>query len=232
MAFKDRLKSWFVIDEGGTPSDKEKAKKPTAKKTSKAAPKKTSQPSPDQSTTTASTTTAEAGQVTSKFMDILLGSMEKNNLEGFDYLEFKESLTSLAKMPMDEQTRYQSAFAMAQTMDTNKEKLIKTAAHYINVLGKEEKKFGQALAAQRMKQIGGRESHIKKMEEGIQQKAEQIKRLTQEIEADQKKLAVVKEEISGAVVKVETTKNNFIASFNSLVIQIQKDIDNIEKYLK
>ena len=235
MGFGDRLKSWFVVDDGGTPSNKKTAKKTTPTKTNKkAASKETTQSSSSQSTapSTDSTSTVGAGQVTDKFMSILLGAMDKNNLEGFDYLEFKESLNSLAKMPMDEQTRYQSAFAMAQTMDATSEKLIKTAAHYINILEKEEKKFGQALAAQRTKQIGGRESHIKKMEEGIQQKAAQIKRLTEEIEADQKKLKVVKEEISGAVIKVETTKNNFVASFNSLVRQIQNDIDNIQKYLK
>jgi len=45
-------------------------------------------------------------------------------------------------------------------------------------------------------------------------------------------LTTIKSEISGAVVKVETTQNNFIASFNSLVAQIQKDIDSMKQYLK
>ena len=51
-----------------------------------------------------------------KFIDILMKAIEENNLEGFDYLEFKSSLQSLAKMSMDDATRYQSAMAMAKSV--------------------------------------------------------------------------------------------------------------------
>jgi len=228
MSLGDRLKSWFIVE------DSSSAKKKTKKTAEKATSKKNSPPSKQQTTSTATSTAAgvQPGKVTTKFMEILLAAMDKNNLDGFDYLEFKQSLKSLEKMPMDEATRYQSAFAMAKTMGATPEQLVKTAGHYIAILQQEEKKFGQALAAQRTKQIGGRENQIKQMEAGIQQKAEHIKKLTQEIEADQKKLATIKSEISGAVVKVESTKNNFIASFDSLVAHIQKDIDNMKQYLK
>ena len=75
--------------------------------------------------------------------------MEKANIEGFDYLEYKQSLKSLAKMPMDERTRFQSAYAMAQTMGASVGHLIKTAQHYIDILAAEEKKFETALANQK-----------------------------------------------------------------------------------
>jgi len=225
MSFGDRLKSLFIVEDAA--ARKKKKEKSAEKATSK------TNPTPSkQQTAPATNPNVEPGKVTSKFMDILMAAMDKNNLDGFDYLEFKQSLKSLEKMPMDEATRYQSAFAMAKTMGATPEQLVKTAGHYVAILQQEEKKFGQALAAQRTKQIGGRENQIKQMEAGIQQKAEHIKKLTQEIEADQKKLATVKSEISGAVVKVETTKNNFIASFDSLVAHIQKDIDNMKQYLK
>ena len=59
-----------------------------------------------------------------KFIDVLLKAIEANNLEGFDYLEFKQSLQSLTKVEMDEVTRYQSALAMAKTMGANKKSLV------------------------------------------------------------------------------------------------------------
>jgi len=208
MGLGDRLKSWFVIDEG-TPKKVDKAKK------TKSTPEKKA-PASKNTTSNTSATEGAAGQVTDKFMSILLAAMDKNNLEGFDYLEFKQALKNLENMPMDEKTRYQSAFAMAKTMNVTPEHLVKTAGHYVAILQQEEQKFGQALTAQRSKQIGGREQQMADLEKGIKAKAEQIKRLTEEIEADQKTLATMKKEISGAVVKVETTKNNFIASFNSL----------------
>ena len=226
MGFGDRLKSWFIIEEESSKKVTSKNKPKANKKSNtsaESAPKKASNPA---------TATSEPGKITTKFMEILLAAMDKKNLDGFDYLEFKQSLKSLEKMPMDEATRYQSAFAMAKTMGATPAHLVKTADHYINVLKHEEKKFGQALVAQRKKQVGGRETQIQQLETGIRQKAEHIKKLTAEIEKDQKTLAQIKSEISGAVVKVETTKNNFVASFNSLVAQIQKDIDNMQKYLK
>lgn len=133
---------------------------------------------------------------------------------------------------MDEQTRYQSAFAMAQTMGATPAALLQTAQHYIDILNKEEQKFEEALTKQRLKQIGSKEQAIKKLEETIKAKAEQIKRLTQEINKHQKERDTLKKTIQESVVKVDSTKNNFIVSFNNLVKQIQGDMGNIKKYLK
>jgi uncharacterized coiled-coil DUF342 family protein len=174
----------------------------------------------------------EPGRVTQKFTEILLRAMEANNLDGFDYLEFKQSLKSLEKMPMDEQTRFQSAFAMAQTLGATPEKLVQTAQHYIQVLQKEENKFEEALTNQRTKQIGSKTQEISKLEENIKAKAAQIKKLTQEIEANQKRSEALKTEIKEATQKVDSTKNNFIASYNALIEKISGDIEKMGKYLK
>ena len=230
MGFADKLKSLFIVEEAGSAkkaSAKSTTKKATGKKT---APKSTPTPAKEVVPTVANE--PQPGKPTTKFMEIFFGAMEKHNLDGFDYLEFKQSLKSLEKMPMDEQTRYQSAFAMAKTMGATPQKLVDAAAHYLKVLLHEEKKFEQALENQRARQIGGREKQIKDLEVGIQQKAQHIKKLTQEIEQSQKQLAGIKSEISGAVSKVETTKNNFIASYNVVVSQIQSDVENMKKYLK
>ena len=82
-----------------------------------------------------------AGKADQKFIDILLNAIDKNNLEGFDYLEYKTSLQGLDSMSMDEATRYKSAFVMAKTMGVTPTKLLSSAKHYVGVLNKEEKKF-------------------------------------------------------------------------------------------
>ena len=76
----------------------------------------------------------DPGKVNDKFTEVLFSAMERDNQEGFDYLEFKQSLRSLEKMPMDEATRYQSALAMAKTLGANPVLLQQSAAHYLNVL--------------------------------------------------------------------------------------------------
>lgn len=219
------LKSLFIIEE-------ENPKKGTKGKAVPPKPAQKGEPATTPEKKDSTPQVPSSGKVSSKFVNILFKAMEENNLDGFDYLEFKQSLKSLEKMPMDEATRYQSAYAMAQTMGATPEKLLETAQHYLQVLGNEEKKFEEALAAQKQKQIGSKEQQIKKLEEVVNNKATQIKQLTKEIEAHQQKANALKKEIGGAVVKVESTKNDFIASYQALVDKIMVDVENMKKFLK
>jgi len=178
------------------------------------------------------TSTPVQGKVSSKFMDVLLGAMEKNNIEGYDYLEFKKSLKNLSQVgDMDEGTRFQSAFAVAQPLGVSKAKLLETANFYLKVLQDEEARFETALKNQRSKQIGSREEHIQKLGKSIEQKQKQIEQLQKEIEINQKEMDKIKSEISSSVTKVESTKSNFVASYNFIVSQIKGDIENINRYL-
>lgn len=220
------LKSLFVVEEenpnkaASPESQKDKTEmknQPASKTTNSSAPA----PVP-----------AEPGKPAPELTEVLFKAMEQNNVEGFDYLEFKQSLNSLKKMPMDDQTRYQSAYAMAQTMGVTVERLLQTGQHYLDVLKQEEQKFEAAVNNQKAKQIGEKEQHILKLEEAIKAKAEQIKQLTVEIEADQTKAKQLKQEMTEATVKVETTRNNFVASYEALVQQIRHDLDNIKNFLK
>ncbi len=172
------------------------------------------------------------GKVTDKFMNILLGAMDKSNLDGFDYLEYKQSLQSLQGMNMDESTRYQSAFAMAKTMGATPKKLLETANHYLTVLKTEEQKFGQALVNQKEKQIGDRRQRIEQLDQAAEQKRKQIEQLTKEIEAHEQESGQIKEQITDATVKVENTKNNFVVTYQLLTGQIQEDIRKMQTYLK
>lgn len=218
------LKSLFIEDVGDdSKKEQTKAPKPAGKI---AKDKNAAQPKSKPALQ------ASPGKVSAKFMEILFKAMEDNNLDGFDYLEFKQSLKSLEKMPMDEQTRFQSAFAMAQTMNATPAQLVKTANHYLTILKREEKKFGDALVNQRAKQIGDKEQQLAQYEESAKNKTEQIKKLTQEIEKHQKAIDRIKQEVAKASVKVESTKNDFEASYDLVVSQIAKDIENMKQFLK
>ncbi len=220
----DKLKSIFIVDDG-----EGKKEKPVAKKS---APSPQAKSSNTKAPTPSSPATPSSGKVNKKFTDVLLRAMEANNLDGFDYLEFKQSLKSLEKMPMDEATRFKSAYAMAQTMGATPDHLIKTANHYVRVLLEEQSKFGQALANQRTKQIGDKENQIKQFENVIKEKTTRIEQMKAEIEKHTKDMKTLKGEISNAAVKVESTKNDFHASFNLIVGKIKKDIDSMKSFLK
>ncbi|MDF1696492.1 MAG: hypothetical protein P1U56_11690 [Saprospiraceae bacterium] len=174
----------------------------------------------------------KSGKPDSKFIDILLKAVEKDNLEGFDYLEYKSSLQSLSGMDMDEETRYKSSLAMAQTMGASADKLIKTAKHYLSSLNKEKSKFQDALKAQKTKQVTSKESGIKEIQKGILGKKNKIAELQKEIERDTKKMESMKAGINKAAAKVQKTSDNFHYAFNVVTGQILADIEKIQKYLK
>ncbi|MEM1323989.1 MAG: hypothetical protein AAGG75_27255, partial [Bacteroidota bacterium] len=212
-----KLKSYFIVeDEEFVKQSQKKSTEPEADQP----PVSKEEVEAISSQITPSSSQASAGKVSTKFTDILLKAIEKNNIEGFDYLEFKQALQNLKKMPMDEQTRFQSAFAMAQTMNITPARLIETANFYLGILKEEEQKFANALSNQRGKQVGDKEQKLIALNETIQDKARKIELLGKEIEQHQQQMVKLKEEIDGASLKVETTKNNFVASYESLVAQI------------
>lgn len=221
-----KFKSVFIVEEEGA---KSAAPVPATSNPVAAAPvaKPVGSPVPE-----VRTAAPGQGTVSDKFVEILMGALEKNNQAGFDYFEFRQALRNLAKMPMDEQTRYQSANAMAQTMGVTPATLIESAKFYINVLQNEESKFKEAHAQQRGKLIGNREEQIKTLEAAIQQKTEQIKQLTQQIEEHRHQSEQIRKEVNDNTVKIETTKADFDATFAAVIGQIQEDMAKIQQYLK
>ena len=171
------------------------------------------------------------GKPDPKFVDVLLKAIEKNNLDGFDYLEYKQALQSLQNMNMDEGTRYKSAFAMAKTMGATPKKLMSSANHYLKVLQDEEKKFREALVNQKTKQIKGREQKITSVESSLKQKKAQIEKLTKEIEDSEKELKSIKDQINKSAAKVESTNERFRLAYNLVIGQIKEDMTKMKSHL-
>lgn len=169
--------------------------------------------------------------VNEKFMQVLFGALEKANLPGFDYLEYKQALGQLITMPMDEATRYKSAYAMAQTMGVTAEKLVNTALHYLDVLKQEEGKFNQTADAQRLNQIESRNANVKNLNDIVAQKEEQIRKLSAEIAGHKQQLQQTQTEIGQAETKMAQTKSDFSQAINTITSQIQMDITNMKNYL-
>ncbi|MCB0523632.1 MAG: hypothetical protein KDC86_03835 [Saprospiraceae bacterium] len=164
-------------------------------------------------------------------MEVLASALEKNNQEGFDYFEFRQSLINLSKMPMDEATRFKSAFATAQTMGVSAAQLVESVKFYLNVLANEHARFNEAHAQQRVRLIGNREEELKKLEALIQQKTAQIEQLKQEIAQHQKNRETIHGQIGDATLKIEKTKADFDATISSVNGQLEEDMKLIQQHL-
>ena len=225
----EKLKSLFVIEEEAPAQKKAGADALPPKGDGKS---NMAQTASEQAASSIAKSTGEGGKVRNKFIEVLFGALEKNNKEGFDYLEFKQSLQSLEKMPMDEATRYQSAMAMAKSMGVQRDALIESAKHYISVLTQEELKFKQALKKQQDQKVTQREKELKALQESITAKQKQIERLKKEIEDAGQKADKIQASLATEKQKIQSTANDFMASLKVLSDQIHSDVEKMKQYLK
>lgn len=170
-------------------------------------------------------------EIDPKFNELLMKAIETNNLDGFDYLEFKNSLKSVEKVIPDEAVRYTSAFEMAKTMGLTKDKLISTAEHYANILTTEAKKFQDAVQNQRRIQVGDRQSSIEKLNQAVKDKQAMIEKLQAEMKSAEQNLKNLNAEIDQAEQKISNTEKQFEMSYQLINNQIKDDINKIKSYL-
>jgi len=238
MSMLKKLKRIFIVeDETLLQAEGKNKGGATQKSAPKSSPKKKPAAAKKSDTTTPPSTSGKAKpsgntKPAPKFVNLLLGAIEQNNVEGFDYLEFKNSVRSLEKVEADESKRFQNAFAMAGAMGLTKSKLFSSAKHYVSVLDKEEKKFAEAVNGQRQKQINERDTKGKALEQSIKSKEAEIKKLRAEIEKEKKQLGSVESDVAKAMAKVEATKEGFYAAYHMVLNQIKDDLDKISSHIK
>lgn len=166
-----------------------------------------------------------------KSVAFLTNALEKKNLPGFDYLEYKLSLEALQAMNMDEETSFKSAYATAATMGLTKDRLLKTADHYRSVLLEEKKHFDTALQKQTTQRVDSKTVEVEKLKKQIKEYQQKIAELQQRIEKAQYTIDNADQIIEQERQKIEHRKNAFEFTHQSIINQINKDIENIQQYL-
>jgi chromosome segregation ATPase len=164
-------------------------------------------------------------------VEFLTGALAKSNLPGFDYLEFKQSLAALSALNMEEETAIKSAYATAATVGLTKDKLLKTAQHYKQVLNSEKQQFDAALQKQIDSKIKGKAAEVAKLKKQVEEYQAKIAQLEAQIAKSQETIDHAYEHINAAKEKIDATRENFEHTLQSVFNQIDKDIENINKYL-
>jgi predicted transcriptional regulator len=167
----------------------------------------------------------------SKSLEFLTKVIERNNLPGFDYLEFKGAIENLSKFHSDEALAFRSAFATASTLGLTKEKLLETAQHYRKLLQNEKAQFEAASQKQQEQRIGAKLKHVADLKAQIAANELKIKQLQSEIDKAKSETNHADFEIEKEVQKINETKTRFASTHEIVLKQIDKDIENIGKYL-
>jgi uncharacterized small protein (DUF1192 family) len=228
-----KLKSVFIVEDGSTiPSDTpvKETIQPEANPSIKEATQSSTSSTVSQTQPTFDTSSLKSKAPDEKFMNILLDAIDKANLPGFDYIEYKTSLQSLGKMNMDVPTKYQSAMAMAKTMGATPEKIIQAANQYLSVLKEENDKFLQAVQGQKQKVAQDEKDGVSGLQNSIADKKNQIALLQKEIASQEASLAKMKDEIGASAHKIAETSAKFDQAYVAVTQQIVDDIKNISQY--
>lgn len=171
------------------------------------------------------------GKVSDRFVEILLQSMERANQPGFDYLEYKKALKNLEKMNFDDSTKFQTAYAAAQSMGVTPDQLVKSAEYYLKTLKGEEDKFSAALAKQRNDQIAKKENRLTQLGQSIQEQEARIKELQDKIAKTRAQQEKLRKDIANSTGKIAKTQADFERTYRTIVDSIKADVAKMKEYL-
>jgi len=219
MSILKKLKSLFVVEDDEASSQPPVAESNTGYRTV-----------PDSSDDDVSIGKEEK----TKFVDILFKAIEEANIEGFDYLEFKQSINNLKKQKLgnDEKQLFITAFTLAKTMNVDKNSLLESAGHYLKVLENENIRFNESLNNSAKVKLAEREEELRKLESTLKKEKNQLIELQKKIDAHEKQVIGLKQELQQAGLKVKRIKAGFKKALSDISSQISSDIEKIKKYIK
>lgn len=164
-------------------------------------------------------------------LEFLTQAIERSNLPGFDYFEFKRAVETLISMHIEEATAYKSAFTTASTVGVTKEKLIETAGYYKNLIEKEQEAFGKALESQHQTKVVAKQNESQRLRDQIERHKAEIQRLQDEVGSYLQQIENAESFAKTESEKLAKTKEGFEFTQKAVLLQIEKDIETMHKIL-
>lgn len=166
------------------------------------------------------------GQIIGKFdtslYEMLSNAIEENNLNGNDFLEFMQSLNKMTGLAVDEKTKFGMVFATLSTSSGGMDKnhLIESIDHYLNVIAKEKTTFQSEMGKATTEMVGKKESEVERLSALAQQKSELIQELSQEIKEIGDNVATLKSDAAQAKMGIAQKEADFAITVQQLEGQI------------
>ena len=175
---------------------------------------------------------AGGGAINQAIVGKLLDAIDREDLAGFDYLEYKRALKAMDPLPMDEATKFRSAFATAATLGTSLDKLVASVEHYLTILDRERGDFETVVKRELDARVAGREAELEAVEREIATKTAEIERLRAEADALRAKTAGLRDAVEESRAKIATANTEFAAAHAYVRDLFARDADKMRQYLK
>jgi hypothetical protein len=154
--------------------------------------------------------------------------MDAANLPGPDYYEFIKMMEVLEKAVPDEKARMAAVFASLSVQGLTKDKLLKTAEKYQEVIENDHQNFNNALSAKSDSDINNKKQTALELDQTIRDNSELIQKLTKEITKSQVEIGKLKEQISESEDKLANSKKGYEVAYNAMLSKIKSDIRSIQ----
>jgi|SRR5581483_515588 len=157
--------------------------------------------------------------------EMLTKSLEENKLAGFDYLKFISAVQETKSTGLAEEACYKVTFSTAKQLGVDKNSLLKSGQHYIDVLNQDENDFNADCAEYERAQVQAREAKLAKVESTIADLKKQLSQLTEDS-------ATLTQELHAEKAKLDSRKAAFSVTLDTLRNTIKTNIDKIGQYLQ
>ena len=166
------------------------------------------------------------------FTEQLKAAMDQADLPGQQtYLAFSKALKNMEKLPMDEATKFQAAFATLQATGSDVNQLIESFSYFGGILDAEKDKFEEALHATIGDSVVEKENEIKKLTDENTDHSDEIKKRTETINANQSNITRLQDELAEVNGKLKQKENSFMEAYRLMKQQLQADAQKINMYL-
>jgi septal ring factor EnvC (AmiA/AmiB activator) len=170
-------------------------------------------------------------QLDQRSYEILIREMIHKSGSGFDYLKFKQSVSSLMQMNMDEVTAIRSAYMTASTIGLTADKLDKTAENSILILQQEKQQFTKALDKQIKERIESKQDEVENLKAKIQKNQQLLQQLTAEIQDLEEKINATSSELKESEERIRQSRERFEAVYTFLLESIHQDREKFKSIL-
>ncbi|MBE9462993.1 hypothetical protein ACFP1I_14670 [Dyadobacter subterraneus] len=177
---------------------------------------------------------AGTAEVDRKFVQHFVELLEKANLPGPDYFEYKQALRSMEGLGLGEEKQFQAAWASFKAMGgITDHSILKTSAdQYLSILGKDRESFLKDVERAIKERVGSLNDELKKLEDNNNAYIQEIANLQKKIDENKNRLGQISGEISEQSAKINANKDSFEVTYQSFVSQINSDLSKINQYLK
>jgi len=166
-----------------------------------------------------------------RFANVLMKALEDKNLEGFDYLEFKQSVANMLDIGMDPDTAIKAAFGTGSTVGLSLDKLVKTAKYYTEVLQDEKSKFMNSMEKHLMSNVEGKAKQTGELKKKIANWEAKIEQLKKEVEKAKATIASADADINSAKQKADMNQQGFDDALDVITAAIRQDVADITRVL-